>query len=160
MKVGNFNIQDYLNKLHENEESDGGTENELGIVLPEENKKSFDWLKKEFEKGKIEVKVEMSSHKFEPGYSTKGAEDFKPGMYGQVKTSENTVSKEYKPSKFPETKFPGTSGETNKEDGGKKQEESSEEDTKKDSKEKSKPKVSFKTAKKKKKEEKEEKEEE
>ena len=62
-------------------------------------KKTYDWLKKEYNKGKTEVKVEikMGGTKFEPGYELqtdlKSVKDFKPGMYGQVKTSDTEGSK-------------------------------------------------------------------
>lgn len=122
MKAGSFNIKDYLEKLHESSEEGGLSSNSDGMVIPDENKKSFDWLKKEFNKGKTEVKVEMSSHDFKPGYQmenpSKSVKDFKPGMYGHVKTSENNVSKDSTPN-FPETKFPGSS-ESSKENGEKK----------------------------------------
>jgi hypothetical protein len=100
MKAGTFNIDDYLEKLHE-EASDGnikGSDKE-GLIIPEENKKSYGWLKKEYEKGKVEVKVEihMGGTKFEPGYELqtdlKSVKDFKPGMYGEIKTSDTPGAK-------------------------------------------------------------------
>ena len=69
-----------------------------GLIIPEENKKVFGWLKKEYEKGKTEVKVEMKlgDSKFKPGYDLqtdlKSVKDFKPGMFGDVKTSDNEGS--------------------------------------------------------------------
>lgn len=105
MKAGNFNINDYLEKLYEEAETsgfmDGGedTVNADGIVIPKENKKSYDWLKKEYQKGKVEVKVEMKlgGAKFEPGYDLqtdlKSVKDFKPGMYGEVKTDDTPGEK-------------------------------------------------------------------
>ena len=99
MKAGNFNINDYLEKLHENVEGGPiGSEKE-GLIIPEENKKSFGWLKKEYDKAKVEVKVEINigGSKFEPGYELqtdlKSVKDFKPGMYGQVKTSDTPGAK-------------------------------------------------------------------
>jgi len=97
MKAGNFNIHDYLDKLNEEQDAESltGLPDKEGLVLPEETKKNYDWLKKEYQKGKVEVKVEMNigGSKFEPGYELqtdlKSVKDFKPGMYGQVKTSEN-----------------------------------------------------------------------
>ena len=129
MKAGNFNINDYLNRLYEEAEEkeekekeeaeekevsskaapkkaskapkegnggfmDGGEDvtNSDGIVIPNDNKKSYDWLKKEFQKGKVEVKVEMNigGSKFEPGFDLQtdldSVKDFKPGMFGEVKT--------------------------------------------------------------------------
>jgi hypothetical protein len=100
MKAGSFNIHEYLEKLHEN-----ATEGNLpsgqqdGMVIPEENKKSFSWLKKEYDKAKVEVKVEikMGGSKFDPGYQMqtdlKSVKDFKPGMYGEVKTSDTPGAK-------------------------------------------------------------------
>jgi len=122
MKAGSFNIHDYLGKLYEKiEENDldnslnkeqpkSNLSNKEGIIIPEEGKKAYDWLKKEYQKGKTEVKVEMSSYEFKPGYhldtTLKSVNDFKPGMYGNVKTSENEKNKKEKNVPFPETKFP------------------------------------------------------
>ena len=99
MKAGNFNINDYLEKLYEdaNPMMSGGESlsNEEGIIIPTENKKSYDWLKKEYQKGQTEVKVEVSGtgSSFKPGYdlqtSTDSVKDFKPGMFGEVKTADN-----------------------------------------------------------------------
>ena len=100
MKAGNFNINDYLEKLYE-ETTDGnlkGSDQE-GLIIPEENKKSYSWLKKEYDKAKVEVKVEinMGGTKFEPGYELqtdlKSVKDFKPGMYGEIKTSDTPGAK-------------------------------------------------------------------
>lgn len=97
MKAGNFNINDYLEKLYEESTPmmDGGEGlvNAEGIIIPQENKKSYDWLKKEFQAGKTEVKVEinMGNSNFTPGYDMQtkldSVKDFKPGMFGDVKTS-------------------------------------------------------------------------
>lgn len=98
MKAGNFNIHDYLEKLNENS-TDGNLKGDVGQIIPEENKKSFSWLKKEYDKSKVEVKVEikMGGTKFEPGYELqtdlKSVKDFKPGMYGDVKTSDTPGTK-------------------------------------------------------------------
>jgi hypothetical protein len=65
-----------------------------GIILPEENKKFYSWLKSEYQKGKTEVKVEMKlgDSKFEPGYEMQAQPDtvneFKPGIFGTVKTAD------------------------------------------------------------------------
>jgi hypothetical protein len=70
------------------------TVDQEGIILPEENKKFYSWLKGEYQKGKTEVKVEMKlgDSKFEPGYDMQSqpatVNDFKPGMFGAVKTAE------------------------------------------------------------------------
>lgn len=104
MKAGNFNIDDYLERLYEGAEEkqkqsgfmDGGegVVNSDGILIPDENKKSYDWLKKEFQKARVEVKVEMKmgGEKFEPGYDLQtnldSVKDFKPGMFGEVKTAD------------------------------------------------------------------------
>lgn len=96
MKAGNFNINDYLERLFENAE---GIENKEGLIIPDENKKSYDWLKKEYHAGQTEVKVEMKFQgaKFEPGYDLQtdldSVKDFKPGMYGEVKTGDNEKPK-------------------------------------------------------------------
>jgi hypothetical protein len=120
MKAGTFNIQDYLDKLHEKVEEEQLKINEEkepeavkstpeeGLIIPPETKKVYDWLKREFQRGKTEAKVEMSYHEFKPGYHLqdgKSTEDF-PGMYGQVKTRD-TKGEAPKPAPFPETKFPG-----------------------------------------------------
>jgi hypothetical protein len=93
MKAGSFKLDDYLERLTEEKEVNSKVPAE-GIIMPEENKKTFNWLKKEFQKGKTEVKVEMKmgGQKFEPGYdlqtNLKSVKDFKPGMFGDVKTSD------------------------------------------------------------------------
>ena len=110
MKAGSFNINDYLDKLHET-----STEGNLpagqqdGLILPEENKKSFGWIKKEFDKARTEVKVEihMGGTKFEPGYELQtdlnSVNDFKPGMYGEIKTSDTPGAKKEKQEAKKET---------------------------------------------------------
>ena len=95
MKAGNFNINDYLQKLYEDAlpmmDGGEGLTNADGIIIPDENKKSYDWLKKEYQKGQTEVKVEinMGDAKFDPGYDMQtnldSVKDFKPGMYGEAK---------------------------------------------------------------------------
>ena len=100
MKAGYFNIHEYLQKLHENV-SDGNLPSgqQDGILIPDENKKSSSWLKKEFDKSRVEVKVEinMGGSKFSPGYELqtdlKSVKDFKPGMFGDVKTSDTPGAK-------------------------------------------------------------------
>jgi len=98
MKAGSFNLNDYLERLHEEKEASSKVPVE-GIIIPDENKKTFAWLKKEYQKGKTEVKVEMKlgDKKFEPGYdlqtNLKSVKDFKPGMFGDVKTSDTEGSK-------------------------------------------------------------------
>jgi len=111
MKAGQFNINEYLEKLYE-EAGDGNLSNKEGIIIPDENKKSYDWLKKEYEKGKTEVKVEISmgGAKFEPGYDLQtnldSVKDFKPGMFGEVKTKENPNPN--KPASLDTTKEKGS----------------------------------------------------
>jgi len=110
--AGHFNLNEYLEKLYEaaeaKESSDAGGVSgnpKEGLIIPAENKKTYDWLQKEYNKGKTEVKVEMKlgNSKFEPGYDfTAGGEtvkDFKPGMYGDVKTSDTEGSKKNKSEK-------------------------------------------------------------
>ena len=102
MKAGSFNINDYLQKLNENAEGFLPANQKEGILIPDENKKSYDWLKREYDKSKTEVKVEikMGGAKFEPGYELqtdlKSVKDFKPGMFGDVKTSDNEGAKKEK----------------------------------------------------------------
>jgi len=103
MKAGQFNIDDYLEKLYEESTQmmDGGEglSNQEGIVIPDTNVKSYNWLKKEFQKGKVEVKVEMKmgGAEFEPGYDLqtdlKSVKDFKPGMFGEIKTADTKGEK-------------------------------------------------------------------
>lgn len=99
MKAGSYNFNDYINKLHEETEENtekGYVEGDLkfGLILPEDTKKNFDWLNKEYQKGKVEVKVEVKGEgsSFKPGYDLqtdlKSVKDFKPGMYGDVKTGD------------------------------------------------------------------------
>ncbi len=101
MAVGQFNINNYiknLEKLYEEQENTAeetkGNEKE-GLIIPEINRKTYDWLKKEYHAGQTEVKVEMKmgGSKFEPGYEMqtdlKSVKDFKPGMYGDVKMGED-----------------------------------------------------------------------
>lgn len=116
MKAGSFNLNDYLERLHEEKEASSKVPVE-GLIIPEENKKSFAWLKKEYQKGKTEVKVEMKlgDKKFEPGYdlqtNLKSVKDFKPGMFGDVKTSDTEGSKKKEdgqnPAKTSGEKFSG-----------------------------------------------------
>lgn len=97
MKIGNFNINDYIEKLYENAET--GPVNKEGLIIPEENKRAYNWLKKEYHAGQTEVKVEMKFQgaKFEPGYhlqtDLKSVKDFKPGMYGEIKTKDTEKGK-------------------------------------------------------------------
>lgn len=119
MKAGNFNSLDYLNKLYE--AAEGNTDKGYltattadGLLLPEDTKKSFDWLNKEYQKGKTEVKVEIKGEgsSFKPGYDLqtdlKSVKDFKPGMFGDVKTEDTEAKGENnKPaSKTEEPKSP------------------------------------------------------
>ena len=101
MKAGTFNLNDYLAKLYE--EAEGNTEkgyilsDTAGLPLPEDTKRNFDWLNKEYQKGKVEVKVEVKGEgsSFKPGYdlqtNLKSVKDFKPGMYGEVKTNDTNA---------------------------------------------------------------------
>jgi hypothetical protein len=104
MKAGTFNIHDYLGKLQENAEGNLPAGQQDGLIIPEENKKSYGWLKKEYDKAKVEVKVEinMGGSKFTPGYELqtdlKSVKDFKPGMYGDIKTSDTPGAKKNKPA--------------------------------------------------------------
>jgi len=97
MKVGKFSINDYLNKLYENSESGNlSSANKEGLIIPDENKKSYDWLKKEYNKAQVAVKVEISGSgaSFKPGYDLQtninSTKEFKPGVFGDASsTSEN-----------------------------------------------------------------------
>jgi hypothetical protein len=104
MRAGQFNMDEYLEKLNEEAEKsakDGNlpSSGKEGMIIPEENKKSFSWLKSEYQKAKVEVKVEMKlgNAKFEPGYDFTGGDpksvkDFKPSMLGAVKTGDTSQS--------------------------------------------------------------------
>lgn len=157
MKIGTFNIHEYLGKLYDNdkaknlilnEEEFDNTKDEKesegikdGIIYQGGENKAYNWLKKEFQKGKTEVKVEMSSYEFKPGYHLQDAPkstDKFPGMYGQVKTGDMKGS-EPKAIPFPETKFPGS--ETKSEEGGKKDKESAEKKSEEKDKKEEKPKI-------------------
>jgi len=115
MKAGSFNLNDYLERLHEEKEASSKVPTE-GIIIPDENKKTFNWLKKEYQKGKTEVKVEikMGGSKFEPGYdlqtNLKSVKDFKPGMFGDVKTSDTEGSKKKEEGQDGEGKIGGKPG--------------------------------------------------
>ena len=106
MKAGNFNINDYLERLYENAEAGNlQQKDQEGIIIPDENKKSYDWLKKEYQKSQTEVKVEITGQgaSFKPGYdmqaSTDSIKEFKPGIFGEVKTADTKAdNKEDKPS--------------------------------------------------------------
>jgi hypothetical protein len=119
MKAGNFNINEYLDKLYEEAGEEvansktpmmaggEGLTNADGIVIPDTNQKSYNWLKKEYQAGQTEVKVEinMGGAKFEPGYDLqtdlKSVKDFKPGIFGEVKTSDTPGTKEGEDKKAP-----------------------------------------------------------
>ena len=102
MKIGTYSANSYIDRLYEeSENTDKGynMSNVPGLVIPEENKKHFDWLNKEYQKGKTEVKIEIKGEgsSFKPGYDLqtdrKRVKDFQPGMYGDVKTEGNGLSK-------------------------------------------------------------------
>jgi hypothetical protein len=101
MKAGSFNVNDYINKLYEEADNSGSVSKE-GLIIPPENKKSYDWLKKEYQKAQTEVKVEMKigDSKFTPGYDLQtkldSVKDFKPGMFGDVKTGDTEPSSKTK----------------------------------------------------------------
>jgi len=120
MKTGTFNFNDYLDRLHEEAEAkiDTGngyamTTDKDGLVLPGDAKKSFDWLSKEYQKGKTEVKVEVKGEgsSFKPGYDLqtdlKSVKDFKPGMFGDVDTKQSETEE----PKSPKNKKEDTSAE-------------------------------------------------
>lgn len=98
MKVGKFNIHDYLNRLNEKAEDNSGetqTGGKEGMVIPPESQKAYQWLKGEFQKNQHEVKVEMSSYEFNTGYSTEGAQDFKEGIYTTNKTAQSYEQEDF-----------------------------------------------------------------
>lgn len=93
MKAGQFNLNEYLEKLNEAVEG-GNIPDKEGMIIPPENQKAYQWLKKEYQKAQTEVKVEinMGGSNFEPGYDMQtkldSVKDFKPGMFGEVKTAD------------------------------------------------------------------------
>lgn len=106
MRAGNFNQADYLQKLYEEAEANtekGSASDVNGIIMPEDTKKNFDWLNKEYQKGKVEVKVEVKGEgsSFKPGYDLqtdlKSVKDFKPAMYGEIKTSDSKTEEPKSP---------------------------------------------------------------
>jgi len=113
MKIGSFNINDYLERLNEEAEAaeksviNNSGDSKQGLIIPEENKKSFTWLKREYDKAKVEVKVDikLGGSKFTPGFDMqtdlKSVKDFKPGMFGDVKTSDTPGNKKEGDSKVP-----------------------------------------------------------
>ena len=144
MRAGQFNFKEWMNKLYEevdeNEDKDKNsqkpqaekstTSSEFmdggegiayndGIVIPDENKKSYDWLKKEFQKGKVEVKVEMKlgGSSFTPVNDMQAdpdsVKDFKPGMFGAVKTTQGETPE----PKSPKNKKEDTPAEDKKPEG-------------------------------------------
>lgn len=104
MKTGSFNINDYLEKLYEDAlpmmDGGEGLTNADGLIIPDENKKSYDWLKKEYQKSQTEIKVEikMGDAKFDPRYDLQtdldSVKEFKPGMYGEIKTKDTPNTKD------------------------------------------------------------------
>jgi len=119
MKAGNFNTNDYLTKLYEEAEANtdkGYLSGDIkdGLLFPEDTKKNFEWLKKEYQKGKTEVKVEIKGEgsSFKPGYNLQtdldSVKDFKPGLYGAVKTEQSSKTED---PKSPKNKKEETSAE-------------------------------------------------
>jgi len=95
MKAGTFNFNDYINKLNEAAEAGSVKDSGEGLMIQDgESKKAYDWLKKEYSKGKTEVKVEMKmgGQKFEPSIDfqtdVKTTKNFKSGIFGEIKTSD------------------------------------------------------------------------
>lgn len=104
MRAGNFNINEYLERLFENSESGNiQQKDQEGIIIPDENKKAYDWLKREYNKGKTEVKVEISGNgaSFKPGYDLQtkidSVKEFKPGVFGDIKANDTTEKKDENP---------------------------------------------------------------
>lgn len=100
MKAGQFNIYEYLERLNENAETGNlSSKDTEGLIIPDENKKSYDWLKKEYNAKQTEVKVEItgSGASFKPGYdlqaSNDSVKDFKPGMFGEAKPAKDGDAK-------------------------------------------------------------------
>lgn len=109
MKIGHYNRNNYLHLCNESINIDK-LEDKAGIVIPEENKKAFDWLKKEYDKGKLEAECEykIGSSDFSPGYdlqtNLKSVKEFKPGLFGAKTTptvTDGTLS-DFKPTVYKE----------------------------------------------------------
>jgi len=95
MQIGTFNYEEYISRLNESIEAGSVKDSGEGLMIPDgESKKAYDWLKKEYNKGKTEVKVEMKmgGQKFEPSMDfqtdLKSIKNFKSGIFGQIKTSD------------------------------------------------------------------------
>ncbi len=126
--AGHFNFNEYMERLNEEAAESGGVkgDNKEGLIIPAENKKSYDWLKKEYNSAKTEVKVEikMGGAKFEPGYDfTAGGDtvkEFKPGMFGEIKTGDTEGGTEKKKADPPKSELNSDEGETKEADSDKK----------------------------------------
>lgn len=129
---GYFKMDEYLQRLEENLNVDK-IEDKAGIVIPDENKKAYDWLKKQYDSAKVEVKVDMKigNGKFNPGYEMQAdvksvGKDFEPGMFGNTpKQSNSGKETDFKPNNF-STKTTKSEDE-NKSDTTKKSDESDKE---------------------------------
>lgn len=108
MAMGNYKASDYLRKLYEGVNVDK-IESKDGLVIPEENKKAYDWLKKEYTSAQEAVKVEMKvgNEKFNPGFEMQAdikstGKEFKPGMFGNSvpKTVHDGTKSDFKPNNF------------------------------------------------------------
>lgn len=107
-KMGYCNIHEYMNRLYESINVDK-IEDKDGIIIPDDSKKSYDWLKKEYTSAKQEVKVEMKigGAKFTPGYDMQAdvetaGKEFKPGMFGNSvpKTTKSGTETDFKATKY------------------------------------------------------------
>lgn len=136
--IGFFKMSQYMDKLYENINVDK-IEDKDGIVIPEENKKAYDWLKKEYTSAKQEVKVEMKvgGAKFNPGYEMQADvesadKEFKPGMFGNSvpKTPKSGKESDFKPNNF-SSKSTSTKSEESKDTEPKESEETKKDETKK-----------------------------
>ncbi|MEG1010168.1 MAG: hypothetical protein RSE41_02605 [Clostridia bacterium] len=111
MKIGHLNYKEYIDSLYEAVNVDK-LEDNAGIVIPEENKKAFDWLKKEYDKGKIEAECEfkIGSNDFSPGFELQtkldSVKEFKPGLFGaKIKPDITDGTKsDFKPTVYKDTK--------------------------------------------------------
>lgn len=104
MQIGYFNMNEYINKLNESEDGNIPSSNKDGLIIPEENKKAYDWLKGEYKSNQIETKVEIKNgkdkieNKDEFVAKDDTNKDFKPGQFStdQKNTGDGSKS-DFKP---------------------------------------------------------------
>ena len=104
MQIGTFNMSDYINKLNESEDGNIDASDKDGLIIPDENKKAFDWLKKEYNANQVETKVEIKNgkdkieNKDEFVAKDDTNKDFKTGQFSTDQKNDGDGSKsDFKP---------------------------------------------------------------